>query len=120
MFKTEKSHSHASDVLACVPVVRVPWAMDDQGHVFLIKEKTTHNWLKKVIAWVGKSQHFHIHLDKIGTTVWQAIDGQRTVGDIAHLVRETFGEDFKQPEQRVSYFLTLMHRDKFVELMIKQ
>ena len=102
-----------------IPVINIRWDVNDKGNVYLIKEKTKNTWIKKIIEWVGKSQDFHIHLDKVGTTVWRSIDGKRTVNDIALLLKETYGDEFKQPEHRVAYFLGLMKKDKFVDLLYK-
>ena len=34
----------------------------------------------------------HIELDELGSFVWQQIDGQNTVGGIAGIVKDHFGE----------------------------
>ena len=56
----------------------------------------------------------HIDLDEIGSYIWQQIDGERTVGDIAVLMKEHFGEDMEKPESRLAKFLTILHNNKFV------
>ena len=121
MSKKEKNkNAKDENFLDYIPVKNINWDSDSKtGHVYLIKEKTKNRLLKKIIDWVGKNQHFHIHLDETGSAVWRAIDGERSVNDIANLLKETYGEEFKQPEQRVSYFLGMMMKSDFVQLLKK-
>ena len=114
--KTDQSQPQ-KNFLDYIPVQKIPWDTDDKGKVYLIKEKTKQKWLKKVIDWVGKNQNFHIHLDETGSFVWRAIDGKTTVHQIVLRLKEHFGENFKQPEQRVSFFLGMMKKNKFVDLL---
>jgi hypothetical protein len=98
-----------------VPVQSCPWGKDEKGRVYLIKEKTRRKWLKKIIGWVGRSQEFHIHLDELGSAAWLAVDGRRTILEIAALLRQNHSEP-AQAEQRLAKFFAMLARDKFVEL----
>lgn len=115
--KANQSNLSQKNFLDYIPVRQIPWDTDDQGNVYLIKEKTKQKWLKKIIDWVGKNQNFHIHLDETGTLVWLAIDGKSTVLDIVNQLKDSKGDEFKQPEQRVSFFLGMMKKNKFVDLL---
>ncbi len=117
--KEKKKENNAKNFLDYIPARNIQWETDDSGKVYLIKEKTKNKWLKKIIDWVGKSQNFHIRLDEVGTFTWLAIDGERTVLDISRHLKEAFGEDFKEPEQRVSFFLGMMKKNGFIELFEK-
>jgi len=98
-----------------VPVQNCPWGKDDKGRVYLIKEKTKNKLLKKIIGWVGRSQEFHIHLDELGSAAWLAVDGRRSILEIAAFLRQN-GSDPAQAEQRLAKFFAMLARDKFVIL----
>ncbi|MCU0237313.1 MAG: PqqD family peptide modification chaperone [Acidobacteria bacterium] len=104
-----------NNFLNYVPVLNCPWDKDGKGHVYLIKEKTKNKLLKKVIGWLGRSQDFHIHLDDLGTAAWLAVDGRRTVLEIASSLQQGSG-GLAQAEQRLAKFFALLARDKFIVL----
>jgi len=99
--------------LEYVPVMNCPWAKDDKGRVYLIKEKTKNKVLKKVIGWVGRSQEFHIHLDDLGSAAWLQADGRRTILEIAAFLKQGGGE-LSQAEGRLAKFFAMLARDGFV------
>lgn len=98
-----------------VPVLNCPWDKDGNGRVYLIKEKTRNKLLKKIIGWLGRSQEFHIHLDELGSAAWLAVDGRRTLLEIADFLRQNHSEP-AQAEQRLAKFFATLARDKFVIL----
>lgn len=52
-----------------------------------------------------------IRLDEVGSAAWWALDGTRTVGEVAALLRETFGERVEPAEERLGHLLRLMRRE---------
>jgi hypothetical protein len=46
-----------------------------------------------------------VHLDELGSHTWDAIDGCRTVGEIADIVTRKTGEDGPQMYERCSRFI---------------
>ncbi len=99
-----------------LPVQNCPWDKDGKGHVYLIKEKTRNKLLKKIIDWAGRSQEFHIHLDEPGTAAWLAVDGRRSILEIAAFLQQGSGSEMTQAEQRLAKFFAMLARDKFVIL----
>jgi hypothetical protein len=102
------------NILDYVPVQNCPYGTDEQGRVYLIKEKTKNRLLKKVIAALGRSQDFHIHLDELGTAAWKACDGRRSILKIAEAMVSSSDAGIEQAEQRLSRFFALLARDGFV------
>jgi hypothetical protein len=49
-----------------------------------------------------------IRLDEVGSVAWRALDGTRTVAEVAALLREEFGERVDPPEERLGHFIWLM------------
>lgn len=63
----------------------------------------------------GVSPEFSVHLDLVGTTAWQLLDGHRTIGDVhAELVRRLPGE--KDLAARLGKFLSVMASHKMIDL----
>jgi len=55
-----------------------------------------------------RPEYTHVHLDEMGDFIWPLIDGNRTVYDIAQLVKEHFGEKAEPLYDRlVTYIRTL-------------
>jgi len=99
--------------LEYVPIQNCPFDREKDGRVFLIKEKTKNRLLKKVIGWLGRSQEFHIHLDELGSAAWLAVDGRRSILEIAAFLRQGGGE-LSQAEGRLARFFALLKRDGFI------
>lgn len=102
------------NILEYVPVQNCPWDRDEKGRVFLIKEKTKNKLLKKIIGWLGRNQDFHIHLDDLGSAAWLESDGQRTILQIAAILKQTFAARIEPAEPRLARFFAMLARDGFV------
>jgi hypothetical protein len=55
-----------------------------------------------------------IRLDEIGSFVWRHLDGAHTVGDIATLLREEFGEQVDPAEERLAKLIWAFRREEFL------
>lgn len=56
----------------------------------------------------------HIDLDAHGSFIFQRIDGQRTVGDLALLVKEEFGADAEPLYERLIKYMQILHNNGFI------
>ena len=56
----------------------------------------------------------HIELDRIGSFVFPLIDGKRTVGELALLVKEQFGDEAEPLYQRFIEYRQILRKNKFV------
>lgn len=56
----------------------------------------------------------NVHLDEMGTFVWPLIDGNRTVSDIAALVKEHFGEKAEPLYPRIVKYFQILESYHFV------
>lgn len=105
------------NILESVPIKNIEWDKDENGIVYLIKEKTSNRLLKKIIDLFNKDQSFKIHLDKTGSRVWKKIDGKKSVLAICKELKNEFGEEFFMAEERVSFFISLMKKNRFVDFV---
>jgi hypothetical protein len=54
---------------------------------------------------IGRRAFVRIHLDGLGWGTWNAMDGRRTVGEIARIVSSSSGEDATSMYERCSRFV---------------
>lgn len=62
----------------------------------------------------GKPRFTKVHLDEIGTFLWPLIDGERTVADLADLVKEEFGEKAEPLYPRIVKYFQIMESCHFI------
>jgi hypothetical protein len=60
--------------------------------------------------------HFRVHLDELGSFVWNRCDGRTTVGEIATEMEQHFGDQAEQAMQRLQRFLAELQRGKMIRL----
>ncbi len=76
---------------------------------------------KGVFHWIARKL-FHrprisqIHLDEMGNFIWPLMDGDRTVQDIAELVRAEFGEKAEPLYNRLVQYIRNLESYGFVEV----
>ena len=90
------------------------YRLGDLGDVTILVEN------KGLFHWIAQKA-FHrprisqIHLDEMGNFIWPLMDGERTVYDIAMLVREEFGEKAEPLFQRLVQYVKNLESYGFVE-----
>jgi hypothetical protein len=52
-----------------------------------------------------------IRLDEVGSVAWRALDGNRTVAEVAAMLREEFGEGVHPVEERLGHLIWMMRRE---------
>lgn len=62
----------------------------------------------------------HIKLDTMGSFIFPLIDSRRTVGDIAALVHEEFGEEAEPLYDRLVHYMKILHNNGFIHYVGKQ
>jgi len=60
--------------------------------------------------------HIRVKLDELGSFVWSKIDGERDFNAICHDMKERFGENLSEPEDRLQKFLCILQKNDFVRL----
>lgn len=55
-----------------------------------------------------------IRLDELGTFAWLRMGGERTVGEVAQLMREQFGEKVEPTEERLGHLVVMLRREGFL------
>jgi len=55
-----------------------------------------------------------IRLDAVGSFAWLRLDGEHTVGQVAEMLREKFGEDVHPAEERLGHLVRVFRREGLV------
>ena len=67
----------------------------------------------------NKPQFTKVHLDQQGTFIWPLIDGERTVADIAALVKDEFGEAAEPLYPRIVKYFQIVESYHFIKFANK-
>ena len=65
----------------------------------------------------NRSKHFSIHLDEMGSKVWNLIDGERNTGEICNQFSRYLPEEDspgRPAELRVTEFLRQLYKNRFI------
>ena len=89
------------------------WDRDETGKV------TIHMVHRGFYAWIAqrffhRPRVSHIDLDTMGSFIFPLIDGKRTVGDIAELVKAEFGKDAEPLYERLAKYMQILRNNGFI------
>lgn len=98
-----------------VPVIseKNSWDVTENGIV------TIHMVHRGFYAWIAqrffrRPRVSHIDLDTMGSFIFQRIDGQRTVGQLAQLVKSEFGASAEPLYDRLVKYLQILRNNGFI------
>ena len=57
---------------------------------------------------LGITPHVRVRLDKMSSTVWKQMDGRKTIGVIAGIIKKEYGEKAEPLYPRLKEFFTLL------------
>jgi hypothetical protein len=89
---------------------------ENEGQVTLLVPRYGRNSFSRWFERRMRTKPFKVHLDDVGTFVWQRCDGETRVAEIANGLREEFGERIEPAEDRIVEFLTDLVRGRFVSV----
>jgi hypothetical protein len=103
-----------TNLLAISPV-RLAESEELEGRLVVIRPKPSTRGVRGFFdRFLYELAAKRLRLDDIGTFAWRHLDGQRTVAQIAELLREEFGEDVDPAEQRLGKLIWVLYREGFV------
>jgi hypothetical protein len=98
-----------------IPVVspKNSWDAKEDGKVTV---HMVHKGFYHTIAqkFFGRPRVSHIDLDQQGSFVFQQIDGRRTIGNIALLVKDKFPEEDSPLYGRLIKYMQILRNNKFI------
>ena len=88
------------------------YEVDKDGKVTILV-KWTGPYHKIATVLFKKPEVSHVDLDAIGSWVWLAMDGHKTVYDLSKEFHAAFPDEEK-PVARLAQFLKILHNNKFI------
>lgn len=119
MAKTKKLPSNYMDIVF-VRRESCPWRVkecsdDDQTHGIVELDMENRGFFNAVAQKFFKRPRVsHISLDKYGSTLWLALDGNSTVNDVLKKMNEAFPDEKEKMLNRVVHFLATLEMHKFI------
>ena len=95
--------------------VRLTESEEVKGRLVVIRPKPRRRGITALLNWLQYWMAVpRIRLDDRGAFVWRHLDGVRTVGEIAQLARERFGDSIEPAEERVGRLMLMFRREDLV------
>ena len=107
----------AKNYFDMVPVRNVKEFTENEGKITLLIPKFRNEKFGRWFIPGRKSTHFRIHLDDLGSAVWNTINNERPVEEICNLLETQLSEKnqkVEQLEERVTQFLTKLYKNRFI------
>ncbi len=91
------------------------WSRDENNLVTIeLENKGLLNRLCQLIFLKPKKSF--IHLDKLGSFIWERLDGKMSTEKLAEAISESFGEEAEPTLPRLAKYLEILHSYNFIEL----
>ncbi len=115
MTKKNKNSNSGINMKDVIPFHNVKYQEEDSGAITIFKPKFKNSFFVKYILPNMKHPHYFIHLDELGTVVWNNIDGKRNAFEIGEIVEKELGEKTKPIYERLGLFLATLKRENFID-----
>ncbi len=106
-----------ANFLEMIPVRNVKEFTREGEKITLLVPKFKSEWMVKWFIPSSRSKHFSIHLDELGSKVWNLIDGDINTGEICNRFSADMPEE-PHPENsvelRVTEFLRQLYKNRFI------
>lgn len=109
-----KKRVKQANVLELLPVRLREHELDEEGLVTVLIPRTQSRFMLSVMTRMKRSHHFTFQLDRMGSVVWQAVDGVRSVEEICRQIEKDSEEQLEQFCQRVIRFLSGLYHGKHI------
>ncbi len=113
----KKKQKKAANYLDLIPVFHEAyrWDQNEEGMVTIyIENKGLMNRLAQRL--LHKPEISQVHLDEMGSFIIPLIDGEKSVNDIALLVKEHFGDKAEPLYNRLVTYMHTLESCRFVEM----
>ncbi len=113
-FNERKKILKSANTLELTPFKIYSDEKNDSELVTVIIPKFKNKFAVKYISPKLKSDHFKINFDKFGSAVWVNIDGSKKVDRIITRMKEKFGEELPEAEDRIIKFIFQLYSQGFI------
>jgi hypothetical protein len=111
LFKKKKTEYN---YLTMTPVRIHEHIVKEDGNIDVLVPKFKGDFVKRLFGKSLKSEYIKANLDEFGTATWTFIDGNVNVEQIGKKLVEKFGESIEPVYDRLTQFLTNLHKYKFI------
>lgn len=113
-FKERKKILKSANTLELTPIKIYADDKNDNNLITVRVPKFRNKFAVKYISPKLKSDHFKIKLDKFGSAVWININGKTKVEKIIKEVKNKFGDELLQEEERITKFIFQLYSQGFI------
>ena len=71
---------------------------------------------KGLLRLIGRDENYRVKLDPISSSVWEQCGGNMSVGDIAEVLKNRFGDEIEPTYERLGKLIEIMERNRMIEL----
>ena len=112
--KKQEKELEGVNLLGLAPLRYAEWE-GEEGRIVLLRPEPTDTGLKGFMErFFHRMSANRIRLDEVGSFAWLHLDGERTVGEVAGLLREEFGEKVDPAEERLAHLIWMLRREKLL------
>ena len=102
------------DLLRLAPFRLASWEEVD-GRVVVVRPPPSDTGARRVLdRFLHRMSAKRIRLDDVGSFSWIHLDGERTVAEVADLLRVEFGDRVDPVEERLGHLVRLMRQEGFL------
>ncbi len=116
--KLHMKHSkHLPNFLEMIPVRHVQEFTREEERITLLIPKFKTEWMRRWLLPRRRSPNIRIHLDAMGSKVWELIDGQRNTAEICRMLKAGSPESQESDDEfalRVTGFLRNLYKNRFI------
>jgi len=110
-----KSENKKENFLEYIPITNFKSRISEETNKVIVERPKFDNAiLKKYLLPYFKKQNFDVKLDDFGSFVWQKIDGEKNIYQIALELEKEFGEKVEPVYERLAQFIKHLHQQRFV------
>jgi hypothetical protein len=103
--------------LDLTPIRLMEYVLTEEGKIDILLPRFKSRFWREVYRSSRKGEFIHIHLDKIGSEIWNMIDGNMTVLVICNEMKNKHPDKLQpaeETEKRVTEFLSLLYRERYI------
>ena len=103
--------------LDLTPVRMMEHQVTGDGKIDILLPRFKRGFWREVYSKSRKGEFIFIHLDEIGSAIWNSIDGFRKVQAICNEMKETHPDKLKpddETEKRVTQFLSMLYQERYI------
>jgi hypothetical protein len=102
------------NLLELVPCRVIEYEMDEDILVTLQAPRFKSDFMRKWLQPRLKRPYLKVNLDEIGSSVWMLCDGNRTIKDIAEIMKRRFGDKIEPCYERLGLFFQQLEHARFI------